>query len=63
MYQRAGMMHETPCRMPGMFSMGKTMPDSMMIGSISNMPEMSMAVTWLFASVEIRSPSASASIR
>ena len=46
-----------------MFSIGKTIPESMMSGRISNMPEMSIAVTWLSAIVEMKSPSASARTR
>ena len=34
-----------------------------MSGKISNMPEMSIAVTWLSAIVEMKSPSASARTR
>ena len=39
------------------------MPESMMIGSMSSMPETSIAVTWVSAIVEMNSPSASASSR
>ena len=63
MYQRAGMMHDTPCRIPGMFSMGKTIPESMMTGSMSSMAEISRAVDCRSERVEIKSPSARASIR
>lgn len=62
-YQRAGTIQEIPCKTPGMFSIGKTIPESMMSGRISNMPEMSIAVTWLSAIVEMKSPSASARTR
>ena len=63
MYHRAGMMQESPRRIPGMFSIGKTIPESMMRGMSISMAEQSRAVIWRCVMVEMKSPRASARVR
>ena len=58
-YQRAGMKHEIPCNMPGMLSIGKIIPDRIIVGSISTIPEASMAATCVCVTLEINNPRAS----
>ena len=58
-YQRAGMKHETPCNMLGILSIGKMIPDKMIVGSISTIPEASMAATCVRVTLEINRPRAS----
>ena len=62
-YQRAGTTHESRRRTPGMFSIGKTMPESMMSGMSISMAEITSAVTCRSEIVEMNSPSANARAR
>ena len=62
-YQRAGTIHDNACKMPGIFSTGNNIPDNIIIGNISTIPEMSIAVTCVLAIVEINNPNASESTK
>jgi len=56
-------MQDTPWSIPGIFSTGKTMPESITVGIIRSIPEMIIAVTCLSETAEISSPKANASTR
>ena len=59
-YHRAGTMHDSHCSGAGMFPIGKTMPESMIIGMSMSMAETNRAATCVRATVEMKSPRASA---
>jgi len=56
MYQRAGMMDDSICRIFGMFSIGKIIPDKSNVGKISIIPLINMAATCVSVIVEMSSP-------
>ena len=52
----AGIRWDRHCRMPGMFSHGKIIPESRTVGIISPIPDRSRADFWVDATTEMRSP-------
>lgn len=58
MYQVGGRIQETACNILGILSIGNTIPDNKIVGTINNMAENSIATIWTSATVETRSPSA-----
>ena len=60
MYHRAGIMSDIQRSAAGMFSIGKMSPENTSVGIISPMPDTSRADICLSTSVEMSSPSASA---
>ena len=54
-------MADTHCSTTGIDSIGKSMPDSMTMGMSSTMADMSSAMSWLLAMLEMSSPSERAS--
>lgn len=53
------MMSDRSCRANGMLSHGKIIPANIMVGIVSPIPQISKAVCWVDAIVEISSPSPS----
>ena len=58
MYQRAGSTSDITCNTSGMLSMGKIIPESIMVGIIKINPEANMAATCVRVTEEISKPNA-----
>ena len=55
-YHLAGTHQDIHCSTFGMLSMGKSMPERSIVGSMSTMPEISIATSCLATRVDIRIP-------
>lgn len=58
-YHLAGTVQLNHCNATGIFSTGKSIPDSMVTGKMHSTPEMTSAVNCVFATVDINNPIAS----
>lgn len=60
MYQRAGIIDEMPCKITGILSVGNIIPERIIVGVISPIPEINIAATCDLTKLEINNPKSSA---